>query len=163
MQKARRLTIILDGFERQLGTYENQKDGFTEEDIAEARACIDPHAALFLRDIAASQPNSKILITSRIKIRDLEDETGTPFEGCREEELKSFKEDDAFAFMQSQGVKGTRREILSACEPYRCHPLSLRLLSGLIVRDLRNPGDVSVAPRYDVYSDLKARRHHICH
>ena len=35
------------------------------------------------------------------------------------------------------------------------------LISGLIVRDLRNPGDVSVAPRYDVYSDLKARRHHI--
>lgn len=157
----RKFLLILDGFERQLGTYEDQRDSYTEEDIAEARACIDPNAALFLRDQAASFPNSKILITSRIKIRDLEDETGKPLEGCREEELRSFKEDDAYVFMQSQGVKGTRSEILSACEPYRCHPLSLRLLSGLIIRDLRDPGDILVAPRYDVYSDLKARRHHI--
>jgi hypothetical protein len=64
--------------------------------------------------------------------------------------------------MKAQGVvKGTLHEILSACESYGYHPLSLRLLSGLIVRDLKDPGDISVSRRYDIHANLKARRHHI--
>ena len=78
------------------------------------------------------------------------------------EELKQFNQEDAFSFMRAQGViKGTRKGILDACEAYGYHPLSLRLLSSLIARNLQDPGDISVAPRYDVHLDLKARRHHI--
>jgi predicted phosphodiesterase len=153
--------LILDGFERQLGTYDSNKN-FDEDDLNEARSCIDAHAALFLRDLAASMPKTKVFITTRIKLRDLEDDTGTPLEGCLEKELDSFNQDDAFSFMQAQGIRnGTRGQILSACERYGYHPLSLRLLSGLIMRDLKNPGDIAVAPHYDIHHDLKARRHHI--
>lgn len=160
----RRFLLILDGFERQLGTYDIQRMSSDEEDKIEERSCIDHHAGIFLRDLAASYTNSKILITSRIKIRDLEDDFGNPFDGCLEEELNSFDPEDAFDFMKSQGViNGTHKEILQACESYGYHPLSLRLLSGYIRKDLRNPGDILIAPRYDdkIYLNLKARRHHI--
>jgi hypothetical protein len=93
---------------------------------------------------------------------DLEDLSGNPLSDYLVEELKQLNQDDAFSFMRAQGVtKGARREILDACEVYRYHPLSLRLLSGLIARNPQNPGDISVAPRYDIHSNLKARRHHI--
>ena len=161
-----RFLFVLDGLERQLGSYYDPKDSRCEEDsedeMAQARACVDPYFGRFLCDLVSSEPKTKILITSRMRIHDLEDDSGNPFYGCHVEELKQFNHDDAFSFMNAQGViKGTRKEILDACDVYRCHPLSLRLLSGLIARNLQNPGDISVAPRYDIHADLKARRHHI--
>ncbi len=162
-----RFLFILDGFERQLGAYydlkeESSYDEDLNDDVAQARSCVDPYFGRFLCDLISSESKTKIFITSRMKIRDLEDDTGNPFDGCRVEELKQFNPDDAFLFMEAQGVtKGTRKEILDACDVYRYHPLSLRLLSGLIVRDLQNPGDIAIAPRYDIHTDLKARRHHI--
>jgi hypothetical protein len=159
--------FVLDGFERQLGTYYDRKgespyDENSEDEVAQARACVDPYFGRFLCDLVSSEPKTKTLITSRMRIRDLEDVAGDPFDGCQAEELKQFNHDDAFSFMRAQGVtKGTRKEILDSCEVYRYHPLSLRLLSGLIARNLQNPGDISVAPQYDIHADLKARRHHI--
>ena len=159
--------FVLDGFERQLGTYYDRKgespyDEEAEDEVAQARACVDPYFGRFLCDLVSSEPKTKTLITSRMRIRDLEDIAEDLLDGCRLEELKQFNHDDAFSFMSAQGViKGTRHEILDACEVYRYHPLSLRLLSGLIAHNLQNPGDISVAPQYDIHADLKARRHHI--
>jgi tetratricopeptide (TPR) repeat protein len=97
-----------------------------------------------------------------LMMRDLEDRIGDPLAGCRKEELRSLHPDDAVVFMRAQGVtRGTRAEIISACEAYGYHPLSLRLLSGLIARDKRNPGDIATAPRHDVHDDLVARQRHI--
>ena len=143
--------FVLDGFERQLGTYdlneESPDGGDSEDEMALARTCVDPYFGRFLCDLVSSEPKTKILITSRMRIRDLEDVSGNSFDGCLMEELKQFNHDDAFSFMKAQGVKkGTQKEILDACEVYRYHPLSLRLLSGLIARSLQNPGDISVAP-----------------
>ena len=44
---------------------------------------------------------------------------------------------------------------------YGYHPLSLRLVAGLIVSDLQQPGDIAAALRLDVAGDLVARRHHV--
>jgi len=160
--------FVLDGFERQLWTYYDHKSNSYHEDldegITEARSCVDPYFGRFIRDLAACDPKTKILITSRMRLQDVEDDTGATLEGFNEKVLNSFNQDDAFRFMQAQGVTiGTRKEILDACEVYGCHPLSLRLLSRLIARNPKKPGDVSTAPGYDykVYADLKARRHHI--
>jgi len=61
-----------------------------------------------------------------------------------------------------QGVKGTRAEIHAAGVRYGYHPLALRLLAGVIVRDRRKPGDISVAARHPVSSELKGKeKHHI--
>ncbi len=157
--------LILDGFERLLGTYnplETNHNEDIDDEVPDIRACVDPHLGRFLCDLAASKPKTKVLITSRMKIYDLQDVTRSPIVGCQEEELKSFNLDDAFSFMISQGItKGSKKEILNECAVYGYHPLSLRLLSGFIARNPLKPGDISVAPRYDVSSKLKARRHHI--
>ena len=81
--------------------------------------------------------------------------------GCSERELTQMEPADAVAFFRGQGIRGGRAEIEAACTPYGYHPLSLRLLAGLIVRDLRQPGDIAAARRLDVSGDLIQRQHHV--
>ena len=103
-----------------------------------------------------------MIITTRLMIRDLEDSTGEPLAGCEKHVLDSLDLNDAVRFMRLQGVaKGTSAEIGAICRSYGCHPLSLRLLSGLIVRDKRAPRDIATALHHDVHRDLKARQHHV--
>jgi hypothetical protein len=68
---------------------------------------------------------------------------------------------DAVEFFRAQGIRGAHTEIEQACEPYGYHPLSLRLLAGLIVRDFQQPGDIAAAKRLDVSGELKQRQHHL--
>jgi hypothetical protein len=68
---------------------------------------------------------------------------------------------DAVAFLCAQGIRGTRTEIEQACAPYGFHPLSLRLLAGLIVGDFQQPGDIAAPKRLDVSGDLVQRWHHV--
>ncbi len=68
---------------------------------------------------------------------------------------------DAVTFFRAQGVRGSRAEIEAACAPYGYHPLSLRLLAGLILGDLRQPGDIAVAKRLDVSGNQIQRQHHV--
>ncbi len=164
--QSKRVLFILDGFERQLRAYARldaayQRDDATESS-REARACVEPDAARLLKDIAAGTTRAKVLITSRLMVSDLEDRAGDPLAGVRYRELNELGRDDAIAFMRAQGVKqGTPAEIATVCEAYGNHPLSLRLLSGLIARDTRTPGDIAAAPRHDVHADLVQRQHHI--
>ncbi len=161
-----RILLVLDGFERQLRAYASLNAIYQRDEIADvssdARACVDLNAARLLRDLVANSTQGKVLITTRLMVRDLEDRVGDPLAGCYKVELPSLHSDDTVAFMRVQGVtKGTRTEIVSVCESYGYHPLSLRLLSGLIARDKRNPGDIATAPRHDVHANLIARQHHV--
>jgi hypothetical protein len=160
----RRFLFIFDGFEKQLGIYESQR-GYvenSESDEFDTRTCIDPKAAYFLRSVAAGTTQTKLLVTTRAMIRDLEDNAGTALDGCCKVLLNSMSPDDAIKFMHAQGVsKGSDSEINIACRAYGYHPLSLRYLSGLIIRDKKNPGDISVAPHYDEHIGIKSARDHI--
>lgn len=102
-----------------------------------------------------------MLITTRLRPAPAETRDGTLLQGCREEELVQLQPADAVAFFRAQGIRGGRAEIEAAGEPYGYHPLSLRLLAGLIVGDLQQPGDIAAAPRSDVSSDLVQRQHHV--
>jgi len=159
--------IILDGFERLLRNYdpinvEDENDENFDDINFYGRACTDHNAARFLRYLANGRVKSKILITTRLMVHDLEDQAGNPLRYCYKKELMSLNPEDAVAFMKLQGVtRGTSNEIRRACAYYDFHPLSLRILSGLIKRDKENPGDINTAPRYDVHTNLRARRHHI--
>ncbi len=102
----------------------------------------------------------KVLMTTRLRPRVLE-EHGELLAGCREEELTQMQPADAVAFFRAQGIRGSRAEIEAACAPYGYHPLSLRLLAGLVVRDLQQPGDIAAARRLDVSGDLVQRQHHV--
>jgi hypothetical protein len=161
-----RLLLVLDGFERELRAYASlnaayQRDEEVEEAEGDFRGCTDRNAADFLRWLAGSYLQSRVLLTSRLFPRELEDRGGRPLAGCRREDLEKLDPGDAIAFFQAQGVEGTQAEIQAACEPYGYHPLALRLLAGMIVQDPARPGDVTVARDYSPVDDLVPREHHI--
>jgi tetratricopeptide (TPR) repeat protein len=157
----RRLLLVLDGFEREQRAYASLSAAYQGDEVVEDvrgnfRACTDPHAADFLRWAAALPLRGRILITSRLFPRELDD-----LANCRREDLMGLAPEDAVTFFHAQGVQGTRTEIQAACKPCGYHPLTLRLLAGMIVNDPVRPGDVAVAADYSPIDELVPREHHI--
>lgn len=180
--------LILDGFERQLRAFsglgaayqgdeeqtlsrkdaETQRKAFSSESLStpmrqssSERDCISPLAEAFLRSVAVLPGmQGKVLLTTRLRPTALE-QHGSLLIGCREEELRQLSPADAVAFFRAQGIRGGRSEIETACAAYGCHPLSLRLLAGLVATDLQQPGDIAAARRLDVSGDLVQRQHHV--
>jgi tetratricopeptide (TPR) repeat protein len=168
--------LILDGFERALRAYSGMDAAYRGDDPAgpmptehaarttqpNERDCVNPLAEHFLRSVA-SLPGirAKVLLTTRLRPRALEGHGGVLLAGCREEELTQMQPADAVAFFRAQGIRGGRAEIEAACAPYGYHPLSLRLLAGLVVADPRQPGDIAAARRLDVAGDLVQHQHHV--
>jgi tetratricopeptide (TPR) repeat protein len=156
-----RFLIVLDGVERVLRTYAGlgspyQGDEVTEDKKQEFRACIDPNIGTFLQWLASSNIKTKTLLTSRLPIKELDD-----IAGCLHKELKKLNKEDAVDFFHLQGVKGNRDEIERACEPFGYHPLSLRLLSGMIVKDPKYMGDIKAWTKYNPLLELKGKEHYI--
>ena len=158
----RRVLVVLDGFERALRAYASLNAAYQGDDVEadareEHRACTDPHAAQFMRWLAGVPLRSRVLMTSRLFPLELE---GCAL--CRRQELKKLALADAVAFMQAQGVKGIRADFERECASYDGHPLALRLLAGVIMEDLQDPGDIKVAAKHPVSKELVGReRHHV--
>ena len=174
--------LILDGFERALRAYSTMDAAYRGDEPAEHAPrntpqatrpthhasrithhdCISPLAEHFLRGVATLPGiGGKVLLTTRLLPRILQAHGGDLLQGCCEEELTQMQPADAVAFFRAQGIRGSRAEIEAACGPYGYHPLSLRLLAGLVVSDPQQPGDVAAARRLDVGDDLVARQHHV--
>jgi len=158
--------LVLDGFERMLHAFSGLDAAYQGDDVAQSetneRDCVSPLAEMFLNHVAAL-PNlrSKVLLTTRLCPRILEAKGGGLLHGCRAEELQQMHPADAVAFFHAQGIRGTHTEIETACAPYGFHPLSLRLLAGVIVGDFQQPGDIAASQRLDVSGDLIQRQHHV--
>ncbi|HEY0782221.1 MAG TPA: toll/interleukin-1 receptor domain-containing protein [Thermoanaerobaculia bacterium] len=160
--------LVLDGFERLLRAFGGLDAAYQgdeakrEGDDRNDRDCISPLAELFLRNVAL-QPGlrSKVLLTTRLLPRVLEAKGVGLLAGCLDEPLEQLEPADAVAFFRTQGIRGTHTEIEAACAPYGYHPLSLRLLAGLIVGDFQQSGDIAAAKRLDVSGDLVQRQHHV--
>ncbi len=177
--------LVMDGFERALRAYSGiaaayqedneeetepsaRKIGFQEEKSGgeatheHERDCINFLAEELLRAVAG-QPGirGRVLLTTRLRPRALEGAGGELIEGVREEKLTALAAEDAAQLFSSLGIRGLPSEIKAACQPYGFHPLSLRLLAGLILKDLRQPGEIRAAERLDVSGDLKQRQHHV--
>lgn len=157
--------LVLDGFERVLrafGGLDAAYQGDKAQSTGSDRDCIAPLAEWFLHNLATlPQLRSKVLLTTRLCPRILEARGGGLLAGCREEKLEQMQSADAVAFFHAQGIRGTHTEIETACTQYSYHPLSLRLLAGLIVGDFQQPGDIAAAQRLDVSGDLIQRQHHV--
>ena len=167
--------LILDGFERALRAYSGLDAAYRGDDPEERETqatdhasritqhdCVSPIAEHFLRSLCCLPGmRGKVLMTTRLRPRALETHGGDLLQGCQEEELTQMQPADAVAFFRAQGVRGSRAEIERACAPYGYHPLSLRLLAGLVARDPQQPGDIAAARRLDVGGNLVARRHHV--
>ncbi len=155
----RSILLVLDGFERQLRACAGldapyQGDAVTEEED-DSRTCTDRNAARFLQQAAALPLRSRVLLTTRLFPVCLEG-----LGGCRHEVLGDMTSDEAIAFLEAYGINGTRAEKQAACVPYGRHPFSLRLLAGLVMRDMRDPGEIRVAERYRILPNGKDKERH---
>jgi len=163
---ARGTLLILDGFERALRAFGGLNAAYQGDETVGIkggeRDCLSLFADTFLRNVA-NLPGiqGRVLLTTRLRPGPVETRDGLLLQGCREEELVQLNRADAVKFFHAQGIRGGRAEIEAACEPYGYHPLSLRLLAGLIVGDLQQPGDIIAAQRLDVNGDLVQRQHHV--
>ena len=175
--------LILDGFERALRAFSSMTAAYQGDDAQESgnrgqesdgfhpsssvlgqseRDCISPIAEYFLhRLVTLPGLRGKVLMTTRLLPRIVEGHGEALLLGCCERELTQMEPADAVAFFRGQGIRGARAEIEAACATYGCHPLSLRLLAGLVVNDLRQSGDIAAARRLDVSGDLIQRQHHV--
>ena len=156
-----RLLLVLDGLERELRAYASlsaayQGDAVAEDERGDFRACTDPHAGTLLGWLAGGTLRGRVLLTSRLFPRELDG-----LAGCRREDLIALDPEDAVAFFHAQGVKGTRAEIQAACTPYGYHPMSLRLLSGMIVHDPAGRGDIAPTEGHSPIPELEPHEHNI--
>lgn len=157
--------LVLDGFEREMKAFGGlgaAYQGDEESQEKQGRECMSPLAEMFLYNLALRPGfQSKVLLTTRLRPQVLEARGGSLLTGSHEVELKQMDAADALAFFQAMGIRGTRAEIETACFHYGYHPLSLRLLAGLIVADFQHPGDIAAARRLDVSGSLVQRQHHV--
>ncbi|MDO9098312.1 MAG: DUF4062 domain-containing protein, partial [Candidatus Methanoperedens sp.] len=155
-----RYLLMLDGVERVLRNYYNlgspyQGDEIKEDERGDFRSCIEPNCGMFFQWLTSGDTKTKTLLTSRLYPKELDD-----LEGCLRKDLKQMDKEDAVEFFHRQGVKGTRAEIEIACESVGYHPLYLRLLSGIIVCDPKNPGDIQEWMKYNLIPELKGKEGH---
>ncbi len=158
-----RFLIVLDGVERVLRAYAGlgspyKGDEVEEDKKQEFRMCIDPNVGTFLQWLTSGNPKTKTLLTSRLCPKEMDG-----IAGCLHKELTEMNKEDAVDFFQKQGIKGRRDEIETACKPYGYHPLSLRLLSGMIVKDPQYPCDIVAWAKCNPLPELKGlkKEHHI--
>jgi hypothetical protein len=157
----RRLLLVLDGFERELRAFASLSAAYQGDDViadgrSNYRACTDPHASDFVRRLAAVPLRSRILLTSRLFPRELDEAVG-----CRRVQLTGLDPQDAEVFLRAQGVRGSTAEIAAAGRTCAYHPLTLRLLAGMIAHDPARPGDIALASDYSPADDLVPVEHHI--
>ncbi len=163
--QSQKILLIMDGFERVLRAYSSMSaayQGDEESKLDDAQLdCVDVNAELFLKGIC-SLPNikGKVLMTTRLTPRAIKPR-GEFMLGCCEFELTAMQKADAVEFFHKQGIKGSRVEIESACEPYGYHPLSLRLLAGRILKDFEKPADIVVAQKLKIDGDIIQQKHHV--
>jgi len=160
------ILLVLDGYERELRAYSNMGAAYQGDGEAtaadEGRDCVNPDADTFFRKLC-SLPNirSKVIISTRLRPRPMEVTGGMLLAGCKEEELTQMQPVDAVAFFRALGIRGNRNELEQACCAYGFHPLSLRLLAGLVMNNFYNPGDIQAAQALDVSGELVQRQHHV--
>ena len=153
--------LVLDGVERVLRAYYNlgspyQGDEVKIDERGEYRSFIDPNLGDFIRMLASGYPQTKTLLTSRLFPKELDD-----LEGCIKKDLTQLDKDDAVDFFKRQGVKGTRAKIEEVCSAYGFHPLCLRLLSVMIVHDMKYEGDIKAWTKHNPVPKLVPKEHHI--
>jgi len=160
--------LMLDGFERALrgysglsAAYQGDEGGRYVEDAEQRRDCIDAQADFFIKS-AASRPDlrGKILLTTRLRPRALERHRRL-LAGCREIELTALSSDDALAYLRAAGIRGDDSEIRRVAASYGNHPLSLAILAGWLLEDVRQPGAIAAAQRLTITNDLVQNQHHV--
>ena len=153
--------IILDGAERLLQAYAGlgspyQGDEIKKDDIKNYRQCINPNATTFLQHMANAITYSKTLITTSLHPNRFD-----KIQGCLRKTLYPLRPEDAVDFFHFEGISGTPDIIQTECDQYGYHPLTLRLLVGLINEDSEKPGNISVCSELPDISGTVIKENHI--
>ena len=162
--QSQKILLIMDGFERALRAYSSMNAAYQgdEPKIEDNQLdCVNINAEFFLKGVY-SLPNikSKVLMTTRLTPRVVKPH-GEFMLGCCEVELTSMQPADAVEFFHKQKIKGTHAEIEAACAPYGYHPLSLRILTGLINHDRESPGDIKATEHLDITDNIVQNKNHV--
>ena len=156
----KRVLIVLDGFERELGAYASLKaayqgDACEEDPRREHCRCASPTASEFLRRLMNPSVKSRVLITSQLLPKELTDPvSGVSVSGCWHWKLKGMGFEDADALLEADGIRAKPAGIESATQACGGSPLALRLLAG-VVRGTRRTGRLHRRRRFVV--DLEQR------
>ena len=140
--------VVLDGFERELRAYAGvskpYKETIDDQLTEQARACTDFNAARFLRWVLGQNAKGHVLLTSRLVPKESEGDDQQVLPGALLINLPKLEPDQAIRFLKEQGIHGLDYEIEEAASICHHQPLNLRLLSGFILCDPGNPGDVAI-------------------
>ena len=137
-----RFLLIFDGIERMLNHYAGLGSPYQteiqDEDYSEEfDFFVSPSFARFIKQLASDLTLTKTVLTTRIFPRELSQK-----KGIKKIELGEINLPDAVEFFTREGLKGTRFEFEQAASSCGCHPLYLRILSGMIKCDKQNPNDI---------------------
>ena len=112
-----RAVLVLDGFERLLDAYARidslhlVADDDPDADPSRRRSA-DPDVDLFL-DFLRRQPETRVLITSRLVPAGAQNDAHTDTRGCESRPLDDLTDDDVVNLFRSYGVHGTGANILA--------------------------------------------------
>ncbi|AUC93935.1 hypothetical protein CWS35_06235 [Bradyrhizobium sp. SK17] len=146
---ANRFLVVLDGFERELNQYveepnrqnelegdskprvrESRRKGLLQDDAAQntrkKRSLNDSRAAEFLQKLAAMKSSSRILISTRLHLADLETRDGRPRPGVKTLNLCGLEDGDAFLLWESYGMRGSPQSLRGLFQSIDGHPLVIQ-------------------------------------
>jgi hypothetical protein len=139
--RERACLFVFDGLERILNAYRTlrpgtQTDEETDLKVDEGqagmadhpRACANPLDGEFLRRLLEAG-KARLLISTRLPLRDLENITGARLTGVEALELGGLGDDDVIALMRANGVTGNRWTLIDFARGFRGHGLLLGLVA----------------------------------
>jgi tetratricopeptide (TPR) repeat protein len=141
--RRRPFLLVLDGFERVLAAYHRiDKAQVSDDGIPlDQRECTNPRDGELLPQLVQCEP-SKILISSRLMPKGLEDSAGhSPIPGVKHLKLEGLSEDDALDLLHAVGVRGDDAELLRFAADFGRHALILRIVCGMVTNYHPAPGD----------------------
>ena len=157
--------LVLDGFERALRAFGGLNPAYHDDDAMphpRELDCLSPLAEDFLHRII-SQPGiyGKVLLTTRHLPRVLTGPNSANVNRCREVELAQMHPAEAVDFFQAHGIRGGRADIEAISEAVGYHPLTLRLLAGMILGNDHQAGDIAAIFPLELSGDLVQRQHQV--
>lgn len=147
--------LVLDGFERELKGYSElvalgDEEELTKREPEEPRSCVDPLASAFLQNLGGAPLKSRTLFTTQLVPKELDRAACFSLE-----RLKGLCAEDTEALFCAEGIEADRSEVDRVCAPFDYHPLSLRLLIGLIKNDPEYPNDIRAISDADLMPELQ--------
>jgi tetratricopeptide (TPR) repeat protein len=162
--------LVFDGFERELVAYERIDVSHLDDSESRVpkslRKTSDPRVGKFLRKLAQVK-RSRVLISSRLLLAELETDTGRPRPGVARHDLESLPDDEAVEMWQKLGVRGPRNVLLPVFRSFGKHTLVIQALAGEVVKYRRGPGNfekwLEANPAFDLtkFDNIKDKVEHV--